>query len=229
MRQLLDNRPYRAWLSRVADTLTAAPPPMETPTLDWGTPPRLPPWVTPAAVDAVAGLIRAEARSAEPVTRRRGHHAELVGMRSASRMIRQLAQMAERIGVTLAAPYYDDRVIEAGLAVRPEERVTPWRYKPLILEAMRGIVPEESLGRQTKVDFTCDEDPGLRENRADLLELCEDSRLGRLGLIDANALRAACSRPLPPQLQIGVLYQTVACEVWLRALESVTAPSRGGR
>ena len=107
------------------------------------------------------------------------------------------------MGVTLAAPYYDDRVIEAGLAVRPQERITPWRYKPLIIEAMRGIVPGESLTRQTKANGSGDEDPGLRRHRAELLALWEDSRLGRLGLIDAAALHELCTRPLPPELELG--------------------------
>ena len=115
-------------------------------------------------------------------------------------------------------------MIEAGLAVRPQERITPWRYKPLIIEAMRGIVPDESLTRQTKANGTGAMDPGLRRHRADLLALWEDSRLGRLGLIDANALHATCTRPLPPELALGVLYQTVACEVWLRSLERATVP-----
>jgi asparagine synthase (glutamine-hydrolysing) len=130
--------------------------------------------------------------------------------------------MAGRMGVTLAAPYYDDRVIEAGLAVRALERITPWRYKPLIVEAMRGIVPDQSLARQTKANGTGDEDPGLRRHRADLLALWEDSRLGRLGLIDQDALRELCTRPIPPDLQSGVLYQSVACEMWLRSLERTT-------
>jgi asparagine synthase (glutamine-hydrolysing) len=152
-------------------------------------------------------------------------------MRFVSRITRQLGQMATRMGVTLAAPYYDDRVIEAGLAVRPQERITPWRYKPLILEAMRGIVPDESLTRQTKANGTGDEEPGLRRHRAELLSLWEDSRLGRLGLIDADALHETCTRPLPPHLQLGVLHETVACEVWLRSLEraTVTAERRGWR
>jgi asparagine synthase (glutamine-hydrolysing) len=120
LRQLLDSRPYRAWLARVADNLTAAPPPMEAPTLDWGAPPRLPPWATPDAVEAVRELIRAAARTAEPLAEGHGQHYELEGMRSTSRTVRQLGQMAARVGLTLAAPYYDDRVIEAGLAVRPQ-------------------------------------------------------------------------------------------------------------
>jgi asparagine synthase (glutamine-hydrolysing) len=127
--------------------------------------------------------------------------------------------------VTLAAPYYDDRVIEAGLAVRPQERITPWRYKPLIVEAMRGIVPDQSRSRQTKANGSCDADPGLRRHRAELLALWEDSRLHRLGLIDATVLRETCTRPLPPELQFGGLDQTVACEAWLRTLQPTTVPS----
>jgi asparagine synthase (glutamine-hydrolysing) len=219
LRQLSDTSSYPEWLTRVADTLTGPLPPPQEPLLDWGFTVRLPPWATPATIRAIQDLIRAEARTAEPLAATRGQHRELEAMRYVSRMTRQLDQMATRIGITLAAPYYDDRVIEAGLAVRPQERITPWRYKPLILEAMRGIVPGESLARQTKANGSCDADPGLRRHRGELLALWQDSRLERLGLIDAAALRETCSRPLPPHLQFGGLDQTVACEVWLRSLE----------
>jgi asparagine synthase (glutamine-hydrolysing) len=224
LRQLADSSPYPAWLTRVADTLTGPPLPLEEPLLDWGFTPRLPPWTAPAAVEAVRELIHAEARAATPQADRRGQHRELETMRFISRIARQVDQLAGRFGVSLAAPYYDDRVIEAGLAVRPQERITPWRYKPLITEAMRGIVPDQSLTRQTKANGSCDLDPGLRRHRADLLALWEDSRLARLGLIDADALRKLCTGALPPELQFGGLDQTVACEVWLRTLEA-TVPS----
>jgi asparagine synthase (glutamine-hydrolysing) len=150
-------------------------------------------------------------------------------MRYLSRMTRQLRQVSGQLGIDLAAPYYDDRVIEAGLAVRPEDRVTPWRYKPLIVEAMRGIVPGESRIRQTKANGAADVEPGLRRHRAEVLALWEDSRLAAVGLVDAAALREACTRPLPPDLQYGVLDQLVACEVWLRSLEPATVPRRGAR
>jgi asparagine synthase (glutamine-hydrolysing) len=141
-----------------------------------------------------------------------------------SRITRQFEQMAGRMGVTLAAPYYDDRVIEAGLAVRPQDRITPWRYKPLIIEAMRGIVPDDSLTRQTKANGSVDSDPGLRHHRGELLALWEGSRLGQLGLIDAKALYETCTRPLPPDLEHGGLDQTLACELWLRSLERAPVP-----
>ncbi len=225
LRQLLDNRPYRAWLARAGNQLTAPPHPEDTPTLDWGMPPRLPPWATPDAVEAVRELICTAARTARPLAKGRGQHVELEAMRSTSRMVRQLGQVTSRVGLTLAAPYYDDRVIEAGMAVRPQEKITPWQYKPLIIEAMRGIVPEQSLTRHTKDEGSHEVEVGLREHRAELLALCEDSRLARLGLIDADALREVCNQPLPTSLQYNALYQTMACEVWLRTLQGATVSS----
>ena len=90
---------------------------------------------------------------------------------------------------------------------------------------MRGIVPDQSLGQETKANGSGDEEPGLRRHRAELLALFEDSRLARLGLVDAGALRELLTGPLPPSLQFGALDQTVACEAWLRSLERVPVPS----
>jgi asparagine synthase (glutamine-hydrolysing) len=225
LRQLSDGNPYRAWLTRVADTLTDPPPPSNEPLLDWGFTPRLPPWTAPAVVDAVRDLIRDEACAARPLADCRGQHRELETMRFVSRIARQFDQMAGRFGVAMAAPYYDDRVIEAGLAVRPQDRITPWRYKPLITEAMRGIVPQQSLARQTKANGSCDAEPGLRRHRQELFALWDGSLLGRLGLIDVDVLRELCLGALPPELQFGGLDQTVACEVWLRTLQSNNVPN----
>jgi asparagine synthase (glutamine-hydrolysing) len=225
IRQLSDRSSYPQWFARVADTLTEPKPPLNEPLLDWGFVPRLPPWTTPAAVATVADQIRAEAPAAEPLGHGRGQHRELETMRFVSRIARQFDQLAAGIGISMASPYYDDRVIEAGLAVRPLDRVTPWRYKPLIVEAMRGIVPDESLTRQTKANGSGDEQPGLRRHRAELIALFEDSRLARLGLVDAAALRETLARPISPSLQFGALDQTLACEAWLRSLERTSVPS----
>ena len=228
--QLMDPREYHAWLAGVADTVTDPPPPIYTPLLGWGITPRLPPWTTPAAIQSVRDLIRAEAQGgAQPLAARRGQQRELAMMHFLSGLARQLDQMTGRFGLAFANPYHDDRVVEAGLAVRPEDRITPWRYKPLILEAMRGIVPDASLARQTKANGSGDDEPGLRRHRAELLALWEDSRLARLGLIDAAQVRDMCAGPMPPDLQMGVLDQSVACEMWLRSWELSTTAIKGER
>jgi asparagine synthase (glutamine-hydrolysing) len=222
VRQLLDSRGYQSWLVRARDQLTDAAPAANTPSIDWGRPPRLPPWVTPSAVDAVRASFDAAIRTAEPLAKRRGQHIELGAMRATSRMVRQLNEMAHRIGVMIAAPYYDDRVVEVGLSARSQDRVTPWRYKPLITEAMRGVVQDEIFTRHTKDEGSYEVEAGLRECRHELLALCEDSRLAQLGLIDAARMREACTQPSLPTLPFDALFQTGACEVWLRALERST-------
>ncbi|MFF4906267.1 ATP-binding cassette domain-containing protein [Streptomyces sp. NPDC001260] len=109
--------------------------------------------------------------------------------------MRQWDRMAARAGLPMASPFLDDRVIEACLAVRPGERVSPWRYKPVLSAAMRGIVPEECLRRSNKATASMDAANGLRDHRADLLALWEGSRLEELGLVDGAALRRLALRP----------------------------------
>ncbi|GGV70600.1 hypothetical protein GCM10010277_81750 [Streptomyces longisporoflavus] len=227
LRQLCDTRSYGHWLDAAAGLLTAPAPFENAPTLDWGPVPRMPPWATGDATDAVRALIRDAAPDAELLADRRGIHDDLEGIRDAARPLRAIGQLAARTGIRLAAPYYDDRVLEAALAVRPEEKRTPWRYKPLLLEGMKGAVPDVSLARQSKSPGTCDLDGALRKHRAELLALWEDSRLARLGLADPAALRTLCARPLAEYGRDlhGALYQAVACEVWLRARErAATTP-----
>jgi asparagine synthase (glutamine-hydrolysing) len=219
LRQLADRRSYDTWLRDVADAVALPAPPPDEPLLAWGFEPRLPPWTTPHAVEVVRDQIRRAADGLASSAPTRGQHRELEAMRFVSRIARQFEQLAAADGLTLAAPYYDDAVVTAGLSVRPLERVTPWRYKPLLAEAMRGIVPDGVRGRTTKANGTVDEEPGLRRHRADVLALWDDARLGELGLVDVDMLRRVCAGPMPPELPSGVLYQTIACEVWLRSLE----------
>ncbi|MGW7456798.1 lasso peptide isopeptide bond-forming cyclase [Streptomyces sp. NPDC054797] len=226
LRQLLDRRSYRAWLGRVARDLDAPPAPADEPLLDWSAPPRMPGWATPEAVEAVRELLRTHLPDAEPRGRGHGEHREMAAMDGISQWTRHVGQMAAPLGITVAAPYYDDRVIEAALAVRPQERITPWRYKPLIVEAMRGIVPEASRTRGTKANATFEEEAGLRRHRARLLALCEESRLARLGLVDVEALREWCRRALSAESESYLLHPTVACEVWLRSREMAPSPRR---
>ncbi|MGW1378875.1 lasso peptide isopeptide bond-forming cyclase [Streptomyces sp. NPDC002446] len=224
LRQLLDRSPYRTWLQRVARDLTEPAVPEDEPLLGWAIPPRMPPWATPDALTAARELLCAELSDVQPRGRGHGEHRELVGMDGISQWARHIGQMAAPLGIGVSAPYYDAHVIEAALAVRPQERITPWRYKPLIVEAMRGVVPEASRTRDTKANATYEEEAGLREHRRGLLALCEDSRLARLGLVDERVLREWCRRALSAETESYRLHSTIACEVWLRSREMTPPP-----
>jgi asparagine synthase (glutamine-hydrolysing) len=128
--------------------------------------------------------------------------------------------MMARAGLPLAAPFLDDRVVEACLAVRLHERTTPWRFKPMIAEAMRDLVPATLLQRTTKGDFSVDWHAGLRRARTHLATLLDDPILGRLGLVDVDTLRKVCLGLYPYTLEPVALDRTLACEAWLRTLPS---------
>ncbi|MEH6376397.1 lasso peptide isopeptide bond-forming cyclase [Streptomyces sp. KLMMK] len=224
LRRLLDRRSYDAWLDRLARDLTGPQAPVDGPLLDWSEPPRMPPWATPDAVLAAREVLTTHRNPAGARGRDRGEHRELVAMDGISQWVRHIGQMAAPLGIEISAPYYDARVVEAALAVRPQERITPWRYKPLIVEAMRGVVPEATRTRSTKPDATFEEEAGLRRHRRSLLALCEDSRLVRLGLADGDVLREWCRRALSGETESYLLHPTIACEVWLRSRETAPLP-----
>ncbi|REE96754.1 lasso peptide isopeptide bond-forming cyclase [Thermomonospora umbrina] len=219
VRALADCRSYRRWLADAASDLRAPTPPTVVDALGWGGSPRMFPWITDDAVSTAADAIRDAARHAQPLAPDRGRHADLHAIRDCSRIIRQWEQMSARAGLPMASPYLDDRVIEACLSVRVEDRVTPWRYKPVLAAAMRGIVPDECLRRTTKAEAALDAAEGLRLHGGDLQSLWEDSRLARLGLVDAAALKDLTGCPDDPRLRQAILYSTIGCEVWLRTLE----------
>jgi asparagine synthase (glutamine-hydrolysing) len=218
VRALADTRPYGRWLADAADRLREPAVPSVATALGWGMAPRVFDWVTTDAERLARRAILDAAATAVPLHPDRGMHADLEQIRSTTRVIRQWDHMAARAGLPLASPFLDDRVVEACLAVRPAERVTPYRYKPVLTAAMSGVVPEACLRRTNKATASMDASNGLRENRGDLLALWEDSRLERLGLVDGAELRRLARRPASPGLSDAILYSTIAAEVWLRGL-----------
>ncbi|MEV0678798.1 asparagine synthase-related protein [Actinosynnema sp. NPDC050436] len=178
---------------------------------------RLPPWATPDAVDAVRELLLRAAADVDPDLRVSALEDTVRVVRHSGRVQRACAVAAAADGLPVAAPFLDDRVVEACLSVLPHERTTPWRYKPLLAEALRGVVPERSLARATK-GGTTPEYAALPQYRADLLALCEDSRLAALGLVDVDRLRSELTGIWLTDASPITIARTVGAERWLRDL-----------
>ncbi len=138
---------------------------------------------------------------------------------------RQIA--ADEYGIDLVAPYLDNEVIRACLAVPADQRGAPGRYKPLLTTAFTGsgVLPGFVLNRTTKGGFNALAYAGLRENTPVLLDLLgPSSRLAAAGLITEQPVarmltRAAAGQPTAQ----GALHLAVSAEVWLRQLD--TAPA----
>ncbi|MFC0601085.1 asparagine synthase-related protein [Streptomyces palmae] len=223
VRGLADVRSLPAALIFGSTQLHDPPPSQFTPHLGWTPPLRMPPWATPEAVAAVRDLLRRAAHDRpRPLGPDRAAHATVEAVQRGGAAVRYAAGLMARYGVDFAAPFLDDRVIEAALAVRLHERATPRRYKPLLAEAMRGLVPDDLLGRSTKGNYGEDTFDGLRRHRATLLGLFEGSLLARRGLVDEAAVRAALRADHAFHQPIQALEPTLSGEVWLRTLPDRT-------
>jgi asparagine synthase (glutamine-hydrolysing) len=209
LRGLADRRSYGQWLAGEAGLLCA--PDAASVPFGWEQPLRLAPWATHHAAQAAGSLLREAAASADPLTPTRGQHQALHRIRIAAQMYRLMLQQLPDPEMTL--PFLDDRVVEACLAVRLEQRGTPWAFKPLLTAAMRGIVPDQMLARTTKATTDTDFYQGLHQHRQQLLALVDTSQLAHRALITPEELRTAVLAP-HPRTDVA-LEETLICESWL--------------
>ncbi|MET9297203.1 asparagine synthase-related protein [Streptomyces sp. NPDC003077] len=219
LRALADrDDPARQVTRRARELTSPHPDPRPGVEAAWVPPLRMPPWATADAVTAARAVLeRAAAGPVPPLAPRREQHEVLLLARCTGVIAGQAERISAAAGARLTLPFLDDEVLHAALAVRPEDRNRPDRYKPLLARAMHGLLPAPLLDRTTKGEFSADFHQGLRRHRADLLDLAGESYLARHGLIDVAALRAALLRPHPTARTLAPLDATLACEVWLRA------------
>ncbi|MFI9561061.1 asparagine synthase-related protein [Nonomuraea endophytica] len=216
IRRMIGERAYPAWLRATATGLEHPSDGMSH--VGWGAHPVLPQWVTPDAVAMVRDALLDAADEPQLLSDDLGMHSLLAGTYVSAQEKRCFEQIGDQEGATVAMPFFDDRVFTASLAVRPADRNDPGRYKPLLVEAMRGVVPAAVLGRVTKSGTAATTVMGSRRHRDQLVGLAEGSRLAALGLVDPLALGRVVRGPIDietPRLRIE---PTLGCEIWLRNL-----------
>ncbi|MGH3720809.1 MAG: albusnodin/ikarugamycin family macrolactam cyclase [Pseudonocardiaceae bacterium] len=134
--------------------------------------------------------------------------------------------LAAAQAVQLHAPYLDDAVVSACLAVPAANRTSPRQAKPLLRAAMTGRVPESVLTRTTKGDYSMLSYRGLSRHHHVLSDLLTGSRLASLGLLDdavvrADLARGAAGLPIP----LAALDHVLGTELWLRTLPTPHDPA----
>lgn len=218
-KRLLQRHSYSEWLTNIARNLTLSRPDSNWPPSTWGhSEPRLPVWATELAQNAVRDLLLTH-RNSSPLSEERAQHASVSIAQESGRSNRLVSDIMRSSGIFFAAPFLDDHVFEACCQVRHEERRSARKYKPLITEAMKEIVPKDVLGRKTKPNLMREVNLGRRRNIRDLLALCENSRLASLGLVDQGMFKKACLHLLQDVPEVS-LWRTLASEVWVRSFEA---------
>lgn len=155
----------------------------------------------------------------------------ITDVRGAARAAYADIQLVEALGVELANPYFDGALLDAVVSVPPEDRFSVRRYKPLLVDAVGGHLPEAHRIRAAKGVFAGDFHRGVRENLRALLALA-DGRLAGMGLIDPGPLRAAIHAvALGARAVWPPLLAALVAEMWLGAVEDEKplewSPARG--
>lgn len=223
LRDLTGDEPYQDWLIAMSRQLGACTQTRRQPVGTWGPCPTLPDWVTPEAEQLVqAELISAADENDSALAADRGLHEMLETIYTGAATMRAYQRIGAANGAKVAAPFFDDHVMEAALSVRIVDRYEPGRYKPLLVTAMRGLVPDATLRRTTKAETSAAVVLGSRRHRDQIVGIAEGSRLVELGLADAGALTHACRAALDVQGPGQRIETTIGCEMWLRNLEEDT-------
>ncbi|MEV2276249.1 albusnodin/ikarugamycin family macrolactam cyclase [Nocardiopsis sp. NPDC049922] len=162
------------------------------------------------------------ARAARPrntglVLSSRTHHAALAALIDSARSARADVELAATLGVRLENPFFDAQVIDAYLSLPLEEMPEPARYKPLLIEGMRDVLPAALQRRVTKASTTADHYEGLRRSLAQVDALL-DGYLAEVGLLDVPTMRANLRRIAAGAGSLGTVQPIVAFEAWWRAM-----------
>ncbi len=188
--------------------------------ITWDFTPHAANWYTKNLVESVIGELQDWATSAIPFADspwKNEYLSEIYLTGFGTRIMQQVATVSN---VNLEFPYLDSLVIDACLSARPEERTTPFTYKPLLSQALSRDLPKSVFTRTTKGDYTSDEFGGLRQNLPVIKKLSQNSLLADMGLIDIKEFRACIERHMITGINTDSshLNQTLGVELWLRQL-----------
>ncbi|MDT3397422.1 asparagine synthase-related protein [Streptomyces sp. B1866] len=219
-----DPGPYRAWLATLCERR------LDPPAAGWEAGPRVPPWLTRQAREAMTAALGDVARAARPLHERVHQHTTMAALRSLARWARLQADAAGNFGIDLGYPYTDRAVIEAALRCRAEQRISPYQLKPLLTQAMEGIVPAINLTRRTKGGYSADTAGARIRHRPGLAALLGSGGvLADLGLVDVGPLTAAAQGWDRADTRTDLmLHLTVMCEIFARTASNHSMPSGVG-
>jgi asparagine synthase (glutamine-hydrolysing) len=209
---------YADWLGLAAAWLEGRPGRVPQ---TWAALPPLPTGLIDADVLAMAGAaLRDVADRAQHVGDIQRYGA-VVRLRHTAGVHRLHRDAAAALGLRLELPFFDADVAEVCLSARLHERVDPYRAKPLLVEAVRGTVPDSLLMRTTMGVYDTELHLGWRRHRNDVRALLETTALAERGLVTDTGVARLVEGTLSTQ-DLFWLNDVLAAELWLRSLDRLT-------
>jgi asparagine synthase (glutamine-hydrolysing) len=151
--------------------------------------------------------------------------AQAAGFLSAVNFVSR-ASFRTRGGIEVSHPYLDRRLVEFLQAIPHEQRIRPGETRSLMRRALRGVVPEKVLNRQTKRG---PEEAFLRaivREWPQLHAMFSSARVQDHGYVNVELLRAALERARHG-CKTSSFSATICLELWLQAFEKRRCKTRG--
>lgn len=120
------------------------------------------------------------------------------------------------LGIEVAHPFLDQRLIEFMLKVPSEIKMNPPYLKILLREAMKDILPERVRVRATKGEFSVVLNSGIKREQSLLWEWADKPMISELGIIKRETFCELLKRWSFGIGHIQSYYQIFALEHWLR-------------
>ena len=114
--------------------------------------------------------------------------------------------LAAPLGIHISHPFLDQRVVGLGMGIQSRLQGPSKVRKPVLTEAMRGVLPEEIRTRRTKRPFNELLFHGYRRNQEMLKRLILSSPFNELGIFDHKIMircleEAALGVAIPSRLR----------------------------
>ena len=215
--RLLAQRPrsrgsYAAWRGRLPSRLRSSGAALDT--LDgWEAQPAIAPWVSRDSEELI--VKRLEEQDGAPVHHKASVHATIIRIRASAYRASMYRDAMAALAVPTAMPFFDHKVVEDCLSVPAEQRADPWRFKPLLAEAMRPISPPGLFARRTKGHYDHDIRRGWEVNRKSVRDLVTDPEFLKFGLVDRHVLERSLNSGLS-SVPTAFVTDLVAVARWIR-------------
>lgn len=122
-------------------------------------------------------------------------------------------------GISLHSPFLDHNVVRAAMAADATRKGSPYEFKLLLREALKGIVPDDILNRPSKGIYGAASKDRHFEALRTLSDLLDDSVLVKLGIIDPKPIRRELGRlEMIPPSTMWALTQVLVTERWLQSI-----------
>lgn len=147
----------------------------------------IPPWVLPSFANKYQMALKANSTIQQIGQYSVEQSFNLLGLRTASGNWASW-YLAAPLGIRISQPFLDPRSIAYCLSLPRELREIPGVPKPILQEAMKGILPEPIRTRRYKRNFNEVYWRGLAQNLPHLEEMVRQSSIDELGIFDKSQL-----------------------------------------